>query len=205
MGYRTCERYTQEEDMELMGTFEVARLARVSPQAVANWIQRKRDFPRPVAELASGPVWNGVDIRRWLAKNTIASQTRRALGGGFAQGTTYTLAEIVGALGGETQSYLPQKEGKIVCGRFTPEMNRRLPYEVLVGDLPRVRRKAESIAIQKGPIPIFVKESPNHWRYHGQMLCSGFCVDSNLVRELEASSGRSGLAGVLHFVDVDVR
>lgn len=188
--------------MELMGIQEIAELAGVSAQAVANWVKRKVDFPAPLAQLASGSVWNGTDIRLWLSEQTGPASARGPGGRGFVRGRTYTLAQICGELGGETQSYLPQRQGQIVCARLTAEMNPGVPHEVLVGDLPRVRQKAALLAEQKGPIPVFIKEGPNRWRYHGRMVCTGFGCDRKLVRDCEARSGRADLAGVLRLIDV---
>ena len=56
-------------DGELIGLFEIATLANVTPSAVANWRKRfSSDFPAPIVDLKSGPVFNGAEIRAWLAK-----------------------------------------------------------------------------------------------------------------------------------------
>jgi chromosome partitioning protein len=52
--------------MELVGISEIAEMASVSRQAVTNWRSRIKDFPLPVAELMSGPVWRREDIELWL-------------------------------------------------------------------------------------------------------------------------------------------
>jgi hypothetical protein len=53
---------------DLLGIQEIADLAGVSGSAVSNWRIRAADFPTPVAVLSSGPVFNGAQIRAWLAK-----------------------------------------------------------------------------------------------------------------------------------------
>lgn len=54
---------------DLLGIQEIADLAGVSSSAVSNWrIRAAPDFPVPVAHLSSGPVFNGAQIRAWLAK-----------------------------------------------------------------------------------------------------------------------------------------
>jgi len=55
-------------DLELIGLYEVAELAGVSPSAVANWRRRNPDFPRPVATLKSGPVFRASEVRAWLKR-----------------------------------------------------------------------------------------------------------------------------------------
>jgi chromosome partitioning protein len=57
---------------KLLGTAEVASLLSVSKQTLANWRARYPDFPQPMAELASGPVWDQSDIAAWAARNNIS-------------------------------------------------------------------------------------------------------------------------------------
>lgn len=50
----------------LIGLFEIAELASVSPSAVANWRRRFSNFPSPLAELKSGPVFSESQVKLWL-------------------------------------------------------------------------------------------------------------------------------------------
>jgi chromosome partitioning protein len=90
---------------ELLGIAEVAVLAGVSRQAVANWRSRARDFPVPVVELQSGPVFRAGEIRRWLRKRKGARvaqviSTINLKGGVGKSTTTVALAEVAaGELG----------------------------------------------------------------------------------------------------------
>ncbi len=52
----------------LIGIYEIAEMANVSPSAVANWRRRFPDFPAPLAELKSGPVFGESQIKLWLAR-----------------------------------------------------------------------------------------------------------------------------------------
>ena len=54
------------DDDELIGIKEIADLAKVSKQAVANWRSRLSDFPRPISELASGPIFRRSQVIAWL-------------------------------------------------------------------------------------------------------------------------------------------
>ena len=56
-------------DGEILGINEIATMAGVSSQAVANWRARANDFPKPMTELASGPIFRRSQIRAWLRKN----------------------------------------------------------------------------------------------------------------------------------------
>ena len=53
-------------DLDLIGIYEIAELAGVSPPAVVNWRTRNSDFPQPVVELKSGPIFRKNDIQAWL-------------------------------------------------------------------------------------------------------------------------------------------
>lgn len=55
-------------ETDLIGIYEIAELANVSPSAVANWRKRFQDFPAPLAELKSGPVFGESQIKLWLAR-----------------------------------------------------------------------------------------------------------------------------------------
>lgn len=54
---------------EILGINEIAAMAGVSSQAVTNWRTRAADFPKPISELASGPVFRRSQVRAWLIKN----------------------------------------------------------------------------------------------------------------------------------------
>jgi len=50
----------------LVGIAEIAEIAKVTKQVVNNWRQRYEDFPRPLRNLQSGPVWNQEAVAIWL-------------------------------------------------------------------------------------------------------------------------------------------
>ena len=54
--------------MDLIGLHEIASMANVTPSAVANWRKRFSDFPAPIVDLKSGPVFQGAHVRAWLDK-----------------------------------------------------------------------------------------------------------------------------------------
>jgi hypothetical protein len=60
------EDYSRMRDLELIGLYEIAKLAGVSPPAVANWRTRFDDFPKPLVDLKSGPVFRKLDVQQWL-------------------------------------------------------------------------------------------------------------------------------------------
>lgn len=56
-------------DYELVGINEIAVMAGVTSQAVTNWRSRSADFPSPLIDLASGPVFRKSQVRAWLKRN----------------------------------------------------------------------------------------------------------------------------------------
>ena len=88
---------------ELVGIGEIAQMAGVSRQAVANWRVRTADFPSPVVELASGPVFRRSQIRSWLRQNKRNIPMAHVIStinlkGGVAKTTTsVALAEVFSA------------------------------------------------------------------------------------------------------------
>jgi chromosome partitioning protein len=51
---------------EMVGLAEIAQIAGVTPAAVSNWRSRSSNFPKPVATLRAGPVFDRNHVRRWL-------------------------------------------------------------------------------------------------------------------------------------------
>ncbi|WP_405131388.1 hypothetical protein MHB43_03995 [Paenibacillus sp. FSL H8-0317] len=53
---------------QFVGMYEIAKIANVTNAAVTNWRKRYSDFPKAVAELKSGPIFNTWEIDLWLNK-----------------------------------------------------------------------------------------------------------------------------------------
>ena len=70
--------------------------------------------------------------------------------------------------GGDLQSYLPYNEGRILCGCFDPGLNARAPFEIDVGDLPKVTQYAQLLWQQGHEIPVFLKRGTKAWEYVGR-------------------------------------
>lgn len=88
-------------DNELVGISEIAEMAKTSKQAVANWRSRISDFPKPIAELASGPVFRRSQVRSWLRRRKVPMahvfSTINLKGGVGKTTTTVALAETLSA------------------------------------------------------------------------------------------------------------
>jgi chromosome partitioning protein len=84
---------------DLIGLYEIAKMAGVTPAAVANWRSRHPDFPAAISELKSGPVFDVNQIRKWLRKRrenmaTIIS-TINLKGGVGKTTTTVAIGEVL--------------------------------------------------------------------------------------------------------------
>ncbi len=96
----------QQSD-ELVGIGEIAEMAGVSRQAVANWRVRTADFPKPVTELSSGPIFRRSQIRSWLRQKKRNIPVAHIIStinlkGGVAKTTTsVALAEVFSAVMGK--------------------------------------------------------------------------------------------------------
>lgn len=58
--------------VEPRGIRELAEEHRVTRTAVCNWRRRHPDFPAPLFELASGPVFDGPEVRAWSRRGETA-------------------------------------------------------------------------------------------------------------------------------------
>jgi predicted DNA-binding transcriptional regulator AlpA len=58
------------KQLRVVGLAEVADLLRVSKRTASRWTARD-DFPKPVTQLAMGPIWLTADVERWVAGNPV--------------------------------------------------------------------------------------------------------------------------------------
>lgn len=56
----------QIDSSVLVGISEIADRCHTSKQAVSNWRARPLGFPKPIADLRSGPVFHWHQVQQWL-------------------------------------------------------------------------------------------------------------------------------------------
>ena len=116
----------------------------------------------------------------------------------FEAGKTYRRHQIHSVLGGELKTYLPQCQGRIVCGCFQHTQDPGAPHEILVGDSPQVKQKAELLCKQGDPIPVFIKKQKGRWEYQGLFRVKRHSAEPEEIRRKQQESGREYVTSVLY-------
>jgi hypothetical protein len=84
-------------------------------------------------------------------------------------GELYTRARIKRELGVLVNSFLPHQKLKVVCACLTIRKNPRAPHEIFAGNSGDRMRWAGQLWEQRAePIPVFIKEKTDCWRYVGK-------------------------------------
>lgn len=120
----------------------------------------------------------------------------------FKRGSTYTRNEIHDVLGGDKQSYLPRKSGRVVCGAFSPRLNPDAPDVVLPGFGPGIEGSAERLAVQSEAIPIFLKRQSNAWEYVGDYRLRELSRDRAVIDRHAARAHRHGQVSMVLFFEL---
>lgn len=96
----------------------------------------------------------------------------------------YSRKEIYKKIGGSMVTYLPNKDGLVLCGCFCPKSNPKAPAEILCvkGEGDDVALFAEMVWKQKIPIPVFLRRAPGKWEYVGRYLCTNYSIDAALLQ-----------------------
>ena len=106
----------------------------------------------------------------------------------------YTRSEIQVMCGGESQTYLPQKNKIILAGCFTVEkMNPAAPKEIQAGKAPKVITKAELLSQQPNTrFPVFLKQcrSDRLYFFKGYFKFKSMSKKPRVIANAEARSGR---------------
>jgi hypothetical protein len=73
-----------DQDSGFLGPSDIAELAGVSRAAVSNWRRRELDFPEPVGGTKANPLFDRVDVERWLASRRPQQPHADRVSGGMA-------------------------------------------------------------------------------------------------------------------------
>jgi hypothetical protein len=86
------------------------------------------------------------------------------------KGRRYTWSEIVDETGadGSPPYYLLHRDGAVVAGCFTMELNPEAPLVVHVGKGPQITGLADVFCSQTGSIPVCVKSGMGEWQCCGE-------------------------------------
>ncbi|MCX7175607.1 MAG: hypothetical protein NT159_17105 [Proteobacteria bacterium] len=187
--------------MELVGISEIAALASSTRSAISNWVARDPSFPKPVADLACGQIWNKRTIELWLENNHHLRETEVSAIANLQIEQVYTHDFICKVFGGDAKggTYLPQSQQSILCGCFTTTLNPEAPECVLVGNGPRILAKAEKLAVQGGSIPVFLKIGTNQWVYKGRFELASFSKSPSDFEAKAVAADRNDVAAALFF------
>jgi chromosome partitioning protein len=141
-----------ERELSLVGLAEIAEMLGASKQTIANWRSRYSDFPAPVADLRSGPVWAREEVSAWAQRHEIvvAPQRLKAAApepeGDRNVAITVAVVNMKGGVGKSTVTaqlgwYCAQRKGKrVLLVDLDPQFNlsvyvlRPDRYEKLITD-----------------------------------------------------------------------
>jgi hypothetical protein len=120
----------------------------------------------------------------------------------LSEGQCFTRRDIAALFGGNARAFLPRVNGgDIVAGCFDPEMNPRVPYEILVHNAPNAllnaqryleqsRRKLSEVdgkiphsefRTPHSAVPVFLRRAPNVWEFVGRYRAVSYTEDPHEV------------------------
>jgi hypothetical protein len=123
----------------------------------------------------------------------------------LTKGQRYTWSEIVDETGadGSPPYYLLHRDGKVVGGCFTLELNPEAPLVALAGDGPQVREWADLFCVQTGSIPVCVKSGLGEWLCCGNFRLVRSSTDQAEIARHSAQAHRSDVYKLL-FLEEEV-
>ncbi len=106
----------------------------------------------------------------------------------FEIGHDYTRAAIHAAVGGSRRSCLPARDGVVRAACLLATLNPQAPHVMLCGTGPQNGAAGALLAQQVVPVPIFIKQAVNRWRYAGSfVVTASFDAGPRFERHLAAS------------------
>jgi len=92
----------------------------------------------------------------------------------------YSREDIHAAVGGNKEAFLPGYRGKIVAACLRPELNPKAPEYIVCNSGAAARAAGHMLSRQRDPIPVFIRQSTNRYRYVGQ-----FAVEESYTNEVD--------------------
>ncbi|GAB3267725.1 DUF6697 family protein [Chitinimonas naiadis] len=100
----------------------------------------------------------------------------------FEIGKDYSREDIHARCGGNKQAFLPVRKGKVVAACLRLDLNPQAPEVVLCNSGAAARAAGRTLSRQAEPIPVFLRQESDRWRYAGQ-----FAVTSTLTRPIDCA------------------
>jgi hypothetical protein len=120
------------------------------------------------------------------------------------KGRRYTWSEIMDETGadGTPPFYLPHRDGAVVAGCFTMELNPEAPLVVHVGKGPQVTELADLFCKQTGSIPVCVKSGMGEWLSCGDFKLVRSSADPAEIASHTAEARRPDIYKLLFLAEV---
>lgn len=90
----------------------------------------------------------------------------------FELNKAYTREFIHMVCGGNKQSFLPEKNGKVVAACLRTDLNPQAPDVIICDSSASARAAGRTLATQGGTIPVFIKMATDSFRFVGQYAVS---------------------------------
>ena len=121
------------------------------------------------------------------------------------EGRHYRYLDLMQVIeGGSHAFYLPFRGSEVFAAFLNPSYNPDAPSIILVGQRPRIRRAGLLLHGMSKPIPVFVKQSSDDWRYEG-MYRSGVMLSSEESAALASIAHRADVAFALTMDKVEAK
>ncbi len=85
----------------------------------------------------------------------------------FEVNKEYSRENIHAEVGGNKDSFLPAVQGKIVAACLRPELNPKAPEYIVCNSAAAARAAGNTLARQADPIPVFMRQDSDRYRYIG--------------------------------------
>ena len=120
------------------------------------------------------------------------------------KGRHYTWSEIVDETGadGSPPYSLLHRDGKVVAGCFTLDLNPEAPLIVLAGNGPQIREWADILCAQMDSIPVCLKSGLGEWLCHGNFKLLRSSTDPAEIARHSAQARRTDVYKILFLEEV---